>query len=190
MYPLFGFELFEITPIGLLALIGWAIAGFYIGKQLLKDDRELRAIQREADDLSDELSKIGFTLLPPILRDLAFMDLIQLKADVKHAIAVLKDPAKRRLDFANVLEGLLKEAAKDVDTRQGFLNGVVAMFKSQGVVPTGDPATDAVGNKIDPVKLVQDTSFFQPSPVTVHFHNNGGGSQDVAADATAAPAKA
>ena len=196
MYPIFGFELFEITPVGLLALVGWAVAAFFIGKQLFKDDRELRALQRWMDDLSAELAKLGFQLLPPILRDVAFLDIIQTKADIKHAIDVLKDPAKRRLDFAQLLEGLLKDEAKNTETNQGFLNNVVAMFKSHGVVPTSGPATDAVGNVVNPDSYSDNTSSFQankpsatmPAPVVVNVHTNG--SPAVSTDAAAAPASA
>lgn len=186
MYPLFGFELFEITPVGLLALVGWALAAFFIGKQLFRDDRELRALQRWMDDLSAELAKIGFQLLPPIIRDVAFLDVIQAKADIKHAIDVLKDPAKRRLDFAQLLEGLLKEEAKNVQTRQSFLDGVVQLFAGQGVNPSGGQATDAVGNKIDVAAPLDTSVFSAPSPVTVHIHG-ATGAVSADAPATAAP---
>lgn len=188
MNPLFGFELFEITPIGAWALVATAVACFFAGKALFKDDRELRELQREADDLSIELSKLGFTLLPPILRDLAFLDIIQTKADVKHAVDILKDPAKRRLDFAKLLEGLLKEEAKNTETRQTFFNGVVALFAAQGVNPTSAAGTDAVGNTLNPAAFA-DTSAFQANtpPVVVNVHTNGAtASTDAPAPAVAA----
>jgi hypothetical protein len=59
MTPTFAFQLFEITPVGLFALVGWAIAGVAVGKLLYKDDRQLKELQREANDLSSELSPIG-----------------------------------------------------------------------------------------------------------------------------------
>lgn len=196
MYPLFGFELFEITPVGVLALVGWAVAAFYIGKQLFKDDRELRALQRWMDDLSAELAKLGFQLLPPILRDVAFLDIIQTKADIKHAIDILKDPAKRRLDFAQLLEGLLKDEAKNTETNQGFLDGVIALFKAHGVSPSGGTGTDAVGNVLNPASFADNSSSFQanqpsatmPAPVVVNVHTAG--TPAVSGDVASAPAAA
>ncbi len=74
MHSLFAFELFEITPIGLFALIGWAVAGVCLGKLAYRDDRKLKELQREASDLADELARHGVQALPPILPDLGFRD--------------------------------------------------------------------------------------------------------------------
>lgn len=136
MFPLLGFELFEITPVGLFALVGWAVAGVALGKLLYKDDRQLKELQREANDLSNELAKHGFQLLPPILSDLAFLDFVQLRNDFRHAVNVLKDPAKRRTELAQLLDGLVKAELQDVKTRQAFLDDVVHQAAALGVLPT------------------------------------------------------
>jgi hypothetical protein len=136
---LFAFELFEITPVGLFALVGWAIAGVAVGKLLYKDDRQLKELQREANDLSQELAKWGFTLLPPILTDLAMLDFIQLRNDFRHAVNVLKDPAKRRAELAQLLAGMVKEELQDVKTRQAFVDSVVQQAAALGVFPSPAP---------------------------------------------------
>lgn len=142
MNPLFAFELFEITPVGLFALIGWAIAGACAGKLLHKDDRHLKELQREANDLADELAKHGFQLLPPILRDLAFLDLVQLRNDFRHAVNTLKDPVKRQAELAQLLDGLVKAELNDVKSRQAFLDGIVAQAALAGLKP--GPVASAV----------------------------------------------
>jgi len=144
MHPLFAFELFEITPIGLFALAGWAVAGVCAGKLLYKDDRHLKELQREANDLADELAKHGFQLLPPILRDLAFLDLVQLRNDFRHAVNTLKDPTKRRAELAQLLDGLVKAELGDAKTRQAFLDGVIAQASLVGLKPSPAAAVVAV----------------------------------------------
>ena len=133
---LLAFQLFEITPVGLLALVGWAIAGVAVGKLLYKDDRQLKELQREANDLSQELAKWGFTLLPPILTDLAVLDFIQLRNDFRHAVNVMKDPAKRRAELAQLLAGMVKEELQDVKTRQAFVDSVSQQAAALGVFPS------------------------------------------------------
>lgn len=155
MNSLFAFELFEITPVGLFALVGWAIAGACAGKLLYKDDRHLKELQREANDLADELAKHGFQLLPPILRDLAFLDLMQLRNDFRHAVNTLKDPVKRQAELAQLLDGLVKAELNDVKSRQAFLDGVVAQAALAGLkpgpvalaVPLGAAAASAAPSK-------------------------------------------
>ena len=137
---LLAFQLFEITPVGLLAVVGWAIAGVAVGKLLYKDDRQLKELQREANDLSQELAKWGFTLLPPILTDLAVLDFIQLRHDFRHAVNVMKDPAKRRAELAQLLAGMVKEELQDVKTRQAFVDSVSQQAAALGVFPTPAPA--------------------------------------------------
>ena len=144
MHPLFAFELFEITPIGLFALAGWAVAGVCAGKLLYKDDRHLKELQREANDLADELAKHGFQLLPPILRDLAFLDLVQLRNDFRHAVNTLKDPTKRRAELAQLLDGLVKAELGDAKTRQAFLDGVIAQASLVGLKPSPAAAASVV----------------------------------------------
>lgn len=131
MLPLLGFELFEITPVGLFALIGWAVAGACAGKLLYRDDRKLKELQREASDLADELARHGFQLLPPILHDIGFLDFIKLKLDFKHAVNVLKDPAKRQVEFAQLLDGMIDFAMNDKRTNQAFIDELVR--KAQGL---------------------------------------------------------
>ncbi|HEX5443713.1 MAG TPA: hypothetical protein VFW87_07790 [Pirellulales bacterium] len=133
MHALLAFQLFEITPVGLFALIGWAIAGVAVGKLLYRDDRHLKELQREANDLSNELAKHGFQLLPPILNDLAFLDFVQLRNDFRHAVNVMKDPAKRRAELAQLLDGLVKAELQDVKTRQAFFDSVVREAAGVGV---------------------------------------------------------
>ena len=144
MHPVFAFELFEITPVGLFALVGWAVAGVCAGKLLYKDDRHLKELQREANDLADELAKHGFQLLPPILRDLAFLDLVQLRNDFRHAVNTLKDPAKRRAELAQLLDGLVKAELGDAKTRQAFLDGVIAQAALVGLKPSPAATTPVV----------------------------------------------
>ncbi len=131
MLPLLGFELFEITPVGLFALVGWAVAGACAGKLLYRDDRKLKELQREASDLADELARHGFQLLPPILHDIGFLDFIKLKLDFKHAVNVLKDPAKRQVEFAQLLDGMIDFALNDKRTNQAFIDELVR--KAQGL---------------------------------------------------------
>lgn len=136
MHTLFAFQLFEITPVGLFALVGWAIAGVAVGKLLYRDDRQLKELQREANDLSNELAKHGFQLLPPILNDLAFLDFVQLRNDFRHAVNVMKDPVKRRAELAQLLDGLVKAELQDVKTRQAFFDSVVREAAGVGLVPS------------------------------------------------------
>ena len=143
MTPTLAFQLFEITPVGLFALVGWAIAGVAVGKLLYKDDRQLKELQREANDLSSELAKHGFQLLPPILTDFALLDFVQLRNDFRHAVNVLRDPAKRRAELAQLLEGLVKAELQDVKSRQAFLDGVVQQAAGLGVFPSPAPVSPA-----------------------------------------------
>ncbi|HUY88907.1 MAG TPA: hypothetical protein VMV10_09250 [Pirellulales bacterium] len=153
MHPLFAFELFEITPVGLFALVGWAVAGVCAGKLLYKDDRHLKELQREANELADELAKHGFHLLPPILRDLAFLDLVQLRNDFRHAVNTLKDPVKRRAELAQLLEGLVKAELADAKTRQAFLDGVISQASLVGLKPSpAAAATPVAAPPAEPVK--------------------------------------
>jgi hypothetical protein len=145
MNPFFAFELFEITPVGLFALVGWAIAGACAGKLLYKDDRHLKELQREANDLADELAKHGFQLLPPILRDLAFLDLVQLRNDFRHAVNTLKDPVKRQAELAQLLDGLVKAELNDVKSRQAFLDGVITQAALAGLKPSAAAQAAPVG---------------------------------------------
>lgn len=150
MHTLLAFQLFEITPVGLFALVGWAIAGVAVGKLLYKDDRQLKELQREANDLSNELAKHGFQLLPPILNDLAFLDFVQLRNDFRHAVNVMKDPAKRRAELAQLLDGLVKAELQDVKTRQAFFDSVVREAAGVGLVPT--PAAVATSAAAAPAR--------------------------------------
>lgn len=133
MFPLFAFELFEITPVGLFALIGWAIAGACAGKLLYRDDRKLKELQREAADLADELARHGFQLLPPILHDIGFLDFVKLKLDFKHAVNVLKDPAKRKAEFATLLHGMIQYELDDKKSNQSFVDDLVQKALSNGL---------------------------------------------------------
>jgi hypothetical protein len=133
MFPLLGFELFEITPVGLFALIGWAIAGACAGKLLYRDDRKLKELQREASELADELARHGFQLLPPILHDIGFLDFVKLKLDFKHAVNVLKDPAKRQVEFAQLLDGMIDFALNDKKTNQAFIDELVRKAQGAGL---------------------------------------------------------
>jgi hypothetical protein len=99
-------------------------------------DRQLKELQREANDLSQELAKWGFTLLPPILTDLAVLDFIQLRNDFRHAVNVMKDPAKRRAELAQLLAGMVKEELQDVKTRQAFVDSVSQQAAALGVFPS------------------------------------------------------
>ncbi|HEV3340369.1 MAG TPA: hypothetical protein VG125_08425 [Pirellulales bacterium] len=133
---LFGFQLFELTPVGLLCLVGWIVAGLAIGKLLFKDDRHLKDLQREANDCAQELAKWGFTLLPPILTDFAVLDFVTLKSDFRHAVNVMKDPAKRRAELASLLSNMVREELKDTATNQAFLDSVYSQAKAAGLKPT------------------------------------------------------
>jgi hypothetical protein len=133
MPSLFAFELFEITPIGLFALIGWAVAGVCLGKLAYRDDRKLKELQREASDLADELARHGFQLLPPILHDIGFLDFIKLKLDFKHAVNVLKDPVKRQAEFATLLDGMVQYELSDKKSNQAFFDDVIRKALANGL---------------------------------------------------------
>src|SRR5215469_15572348 len=141
---LLGFQLFELTPVGLLCLVGWIVAGLAVGKLLFKDDRHLKDLQREANDCAQELAKWGFTLLPPILTDFAVLDFITLKSDFRHAVNVMKDPAKRRAELAQLLAGMVKEELQDVKTRQSFVDSVSQQASALGVFPSPAPTAPKI----------------------------------------------
>lgn len=132
----FALPFFDITPLGCFCLIGWLVAGLAVGKLLYRDDRILKELQREANDCAQELAKWGFTLLPPILTDFAVLDFVQLRADFRHAISVMKDPAKRRAELAQLLAGMVKEEMQDVKTRQAFFDDVYSQAKAANLKPT------------------------------------------------------
>lgn len=136
MHPLLGFQLFEITPVGLFCLVGWSIAGLALGKLLFRDDRKLKELQREANDCAQELAKWGFTLLPPLLTDFAVLDFVQMRSDFRHAVNVLKDPKKRRAELAQLLDGMVKEELTDLTTRQAWFDNVYGLAKTAGLKPT------------------------------------------------------
>ncbi|HWB13717.1 MAG TPA: hypothetical protein VG826_31115 [Pirellulales bacterium] len=133
---LFGFGLFEITPVGLWCIVSTALACWFAGKLLFKDDRHLKDLQREANDCAQELAKWGFTLLPPILTDFAVLDFITLKSDFRHAVNVMKDPQKRRAELAQLLANMVKEELTDTQTRQAFFDSVYNQAKAAGLKPT------------------------------------------------------
>lgn len=150
------FGLLEITPTGMLAIAACIVAGLAIGKLLYRDDRQLKELQREANDCAQELAKWGFTLLPPILTDLAILDFQRLRSDFQHAVNVMKDPAKRRAELAQLLASMVKEELTDVKTRQSFVDSVAQQATAQGVVPA-----DKLLDSIVAVKLA-DTKDRQP----------------------------
>lgn len=133
---LFAFQLLEFSPVGLLCLVGWIVAGLCAGKLLYKDDRALKEMQREANELAQELAKWGFQLLPPILTDFALLDFVKLRGDFQHACNVLKDEKRRRAELAQLLAGMVKEELQDVQTRQSFFDSVYKQATALGLKPT------------------------------------------------------
>src|SRR5579863_2250766 len=94
---LFGFQLLEITPLGLFCVVGWIVAGLAIGKLLFKDDRQLIALKREANELAETLSHWGFRDIPKLLTDFVVNDPLSLINDLRAIADKYKDPKQVRV---------------------------------------------------------------------------------------------
>lgn len=132
------FAYFEFTAIGLLAIAGCTAAGLAIGKLLFRDDRLLKQFQRECNQLAIELSKHGFKVLPPILNDVAYMDLVDLRKDFRNALHTFMDPKLRAAELAELFEGMVKSKLEDPKQRQTFLDDIVRQAAALGTAPSAN----------------------------------------------------
>jgi hypothetical protein len=191
---LFGFQLIEITPVGLLCLVGWIVAGVALGKLLYKDDRQLIALKREANELAETLGRWGFSIIPKLLTDFVVSDPVSLVNDFRAAADRFKNPKEVRVLLEKLLSNMIKEELKDTTTRQAFLDGVVAEFAAQGVHPSTSAAAGTTSGKAPANGAASTSSSAQPAHVTnvtVHAPTGTTTTADAAPVATAAaPAKA
>ena len=189
---LFGFQLLEITPLGLFCVVGWIVAGLAIGKLLFKDDRQLIALKREANELAETLSHWGFRDIPKLLTDFVVNDPLSLINDLRAIADKYKDPKQVRVALERLLDNMVKEELKDTTTRQAFLDKVVAEFAAQGVHPAASATTGKAGGSGGSTTAPSSASPAHVTNVTVHAPTGTTttSTADPSTTTAAAPAKA
>lgn len=101
-------------------------------------DRAAIARRRElADNVANQLSAKGLTVLPTLLRDYSQGNLVKLMYDLDHSLKTLLDPVAASAEFDTLFTQMLQIKIKDPTKSSALIQQIVQLASAAGVkIPT------------------------------------------------------